>query len=101
MFYFTTHSTHFIYSYIWKEGRKEMFYFTTHSTHFIYSYIWKEGRKEMFYFTTHSTHFIYGLYCVRHTVEDHSDSERENPLPTHRLLSPISSYFIFLIPQTG
>ena len=27
-----------------KERRKEMFYLTTHSTHFIYSYM--EGRKE-------------------------------------------------------
>ena len=56
MFYFTTHSTHFIYGYM--EGRKEMFYITTHSTHFIYGYM--EGRKEMFYLTTHSTYFIYG-----------------------------------------
>ena len=51
-------------------GRKEFFYLTTHSTHFIYSYmvsdiIWLrtilevEGKKEMFYLSTHSTHFIY------------------------------------------
>ena len=44
--------------------------------------------KEMLYLTTHSTHFIYG---VGHMVKDHSDSERENPLPPHRLLFPISS----------
>ena len=32
----------------------------------------------------------------RHMVKDHSDSEKGNPLPPHRLLFPISSkgYFI-------
>ena len=46
----------------------------------------------MFYLTTHSTH----LYGVRHMVTDHSDSERGNPLPPHRLLFPISSKGCFL-----
>ena len=57
-----------------------------------------EGRKEMFYLTTHSTHFIYD-----YMVKDHSDSEKGNPLPPHRLLFPISSKgsFICTIPQTG
>ena len=40
----------------------------------------------MFYLTTHSTHFILRLYGVGHIVEDHSDSERGNPLPPHGLL---------------
>ena len=77
MFYLTTYTTHFIYSYnvsdIWigttqlRKG-KEMFYLTTYTTHFIYSYnvsdIWigttqlSKG-KEMFYLTTYTTHFIY------------------------------------------
>ena len=64
----------------------------------------KEGRKEMFYLTAHSTHFSYGfIYGVRHIVKDHSDSEKGNPLPTHRLLFPISSKgsFMCTIPQTG
>ena len=54
--------------------------------------------KEMFYLTTHSTHFIYG-----YMVKDHSDSEKGNLLPPHRLLFPISSKgsFICTIPQTG
>ena len=62
----------------------------------------KEGRKEMFYLTTHSTHFIYG-YMVSAIVKDHSDSEKGNPLPPHRLLFPINSKgsFICTIPQTG
>ena len=36
-------------------------------------------------------------------VKDHSDSERENALPPHGLLFPISSkgYFICTIPRTG
>ena len=44
------------------------------------------------------------LYCVRHMVKDHSDSEKErNPLLSHGLLFPISSKgsFICIIPQTG
>ena len=43
------------------------------------------------------------LYGVEHMVKDHSDSERGNLLPPHRLLFPISSKgsFICIIPQTG
>ena len=61
-----------------------------------------EGRKEMFYLTTHSTHFIYG-YMASDKVKDHSDNEKGNPLPPHRLLFLINSkgYFICTIPQTG
>ena len=56
----------------------------------------KEGRKEMFW-------FYLRLYGVGHMVKDHSDSERGNPLPPHRLLFPISSKgsFICIILQTG
>ena len=52
--------------------------------------------KELLYLTTHSTHFILQLYGVRHMVEDHSDSERGNPLPPHRLLFPVSSKGSFI-----
>ena len=47
--------------------------------------------------------FYLRLYGVRHMVKDHSDSEKGNPLPPHRLLFPINSkgYFICTIPQTG
>ena len=43
------------------------------------------------------------LYGFRHMVNDHSDSERGNPLPPHGLLFPISSKvsFICTIPETG
>ena len=56
----------------------------------------------MFYLTTHSTHFIYG-YMASDIVKNHSDSEKGNPLPPHRLLLSISSKgsFICTIPHTG
>ena len=52
----------------------------------------KEGRKEMFYLMTHSTHFIYGYMASDIMVKDHSDSEKGNPLPPHRLLFPINRF---------
>ena len=47
--------------------------------------------------------FYLWLYDVRHMVKDHSDSEKGNPLPPHRLLLSINSKgsFICAIPQTG
>ena len=45
--------------------------------------------KKMLYLTTHSTHFIYGYMA---SVKDHSDSEKGNPLPTHRLLFLVILY---------
>ena len=61
-----------------------------------------EERKEMFYLTTLNTFYL-RLYGVRHMVKDHSDSEKGNPLPPHRLLFLINSKgsFICTIPQTG
>ena len=72
-------------------NRKEMFFFSD------------TLNKEMFFLTTHSTHFIYGYMASDIWLRDHSDSEKGNPLPPHRLLFPISSKgsFIFTIPQTG
>ena len=45
--------------------------------------------------------FYLRLYGVRHMVKDHSDSEKENPLPPHRLLLSINSKssFICTIPD--
>ena len=47
--------------------------------------------------------FYLRLHGVRHMVKDHSDSEKGNPLPPHRLLLSINSKgsFICTIPQTG
>ena len=68
-----------------------------------YTTIPPEREREMFYLTTLSTHFNLRLYGVRHMVKDHSDSEKGNPLPPHRLLLSINSKgsFICTIPQTG
>ena len=63
--------------------------------------LWKEGT---ILFNDALNTFYLRLYDVRHImVKDHSDSERGNPLPPHRLLFPISSKgsFICIIPQTG
>ena len=59
----------------------------------------RERERICFYLTT----FYLRLYGVRHMVKDHSDSEKGNPLPPHRLLLSINSKgsFICTIPQTG
>ena len=59
--------------------------------------------REMFLFNDALNTFYLRLYAVRHMVKDHSDSEKGNPLPPHRLLLSISSKgsFICTIPQTG
>ena len=46
--------------------------------------------------------FYLQLYGVIHMVKDHSDSEKGNPLPPHRLLLSINSKgsFICTIPET-
>ena len=47
--------------------------------------------------------FYLRLYGVGHMVKDHSDSEKGNLLPPHRLLLSINSKcsFICIIKQTG
>ena len=35
--------------------------------------------------------FYLRLYGIGYMVNDHSDSERENPLPSHRLLFPLAA----------
>ena len=62
------------------------------------------GRKEgNVLFNDALNTFYLRLYGVGHMVKDHSDSERGNLLPPHRLLLPISrkGSFICTIPQTG
>ena len=69
-----------------------------------YFYFKKEGRKKgnVLFNDTLNTFYL-RLYGVRHTVKDHSDSEKGNPLPPHRILLSINSKgsFICTIPQTG
>ena len=40
--------------------------------------------------------FYLRLYGIRHMVKDHSDSEKGNPLPPHRLLLSINSKGSFI-----
>ena len=60
-------------------------------------------RENCFLFNDALNTFYLWLYGVRHMVKDHSDSEKGNPLPPHRLLLSINSKgsFICTIPQTG
>ena len=81
-----------------------MFYLTTHSTHFIYGYmasdIWlrtilivrkeREGERDVLFNDALNTFYL-RLYGVRHMVKDHSDSEKGNPMPPHRLLLSFNS----------
>ena len=62
------------------------------------------GREEGNVLFNNALNTFYLRLCgVGHTVTDHSDSERGNPLPLHGLLFPINSKgsFICTIPQTG
>ena len=76
--------------------------------HYQYQYqyyiVTLKGRKEgnVLFKDTLNTFYLQ-LYGVTHMVKDHSDGERENPLPPHGLLFPIISKgsFICIIPQTG
>ena len=60
------------------------------------------GKVENVLFNDALNTFYLRLYGVRHMVKDHSDSEKRNPLPPHRLLFPINSKgsFICTIQQT-
>ena len=40
--------------------------------------------------------FYLRLYGVRHMLKDHSDSEKGNPLPPHRLLLSINSKVFYM-----
>ena len=87
-----------------------MFQLTTHSTHFIYGYMAsdhsdtekRETERNVLFNDAFNTFYL-RLYGIRHMVKDHSDSEKGNPLPPHRLLLSINSKrsFICTIPQTG
>ena len=59
------------------------------------------GRKEGNVLFNDALNTFY-LRLYGHMVKDHSDSEKGNPLPPHRLLFPINSKgsFICTIPQT-
>ena len=54
----------------------------------------KEGGNVLFNDALNT--FYLRLYGVRHMVEDHPESERDNPLPPHGLLFPINSKGSFI-----
>ena len=64
-------------------------------------YVQRE-RERNYLFNDALNTFYLRLYGVRHMVKDHSDSEKGNPLPPHRLLLSINSKgsFICTIPHT-
>ena len=59
-------------------------------------------REKFLFNDAHNTFYLW-LYGIRHMVNDHSDSEKGNLLPPHRLLLSVNSKgsFICTIPQTG
>ena len=54
----------------------------------------RERERNVLFNDTLNTFYL-RLYGVRHMVKDHSDSEKGNPLPPHRLL--LSSLFVFVV----
>ena len=88
------HTTHFIYGYMASAVPTGSV-----TQHILFTVIW---RLQYLRGRSHNTFYL-RLYGVRHTVKDHSDSERGNPLPPHGLPFPIGSKgsFICTIPQTG
>ena len=76
---------------------------TNRTTNYHFTTLNKRERERNVLFNDALNTFYLRLYGVRHMVKDHSDSEKGNPLPPHRLLLSINSkgYFICTIPQTG
>ena len=58
--------------------------------------VWCIQRERNVLFNNALNTFYLRLYGVRHTVKDHSDSEKGNPLPPHRLLLLINSKGSFI-----
>ena len=56
----------------------------------------RERDRKMFLFNDAHNTFYQRLYGVRHMVKDHTDSEKGNPLPPHRLLLSINSKGSFI-----
>ena len=68
----------------------------------IISLITKKRERNILFNDALNTFYL-RLYGIRHMVKDHSDSEKGNLLPPHKLLLLINSKgsFICTIPQTG
>ena len=83
MFYLTTHSTHFIYGYMERERERNVLFNDALNT--FYLQLYGERKREVLFNDALNTFYL-RLYGVRHMVKDHSDSEKGNPLPPHKLL---------------
>ena len=56
----------------------------------------RDGKEGNVLFNDALNTFYLRKYDVRHMVNDHSDSERGNLLPPHRLLFPVSSKVFYM-----
>ena len=67
--------------------------------HIFSRFVARERERNVLFNNALNTFYL-RLYGVRHMVKDHSDSEKGNPLPPHRLLLSINSKgsFICTIP---
>ena len=59
-------------------------------------YMCERDRERNVLFNDALNTFYLWLYGTRHMVKDHSDSEKGNPLPPHRLLLSINSKGSFI-----
>ena len=84
-----------------RSSRKTMETYVVNTLVCLNGYIHARERNVLFHDALNT--FYPRLYGVMHMVKDHSDSEKGNPLPPHRLLLSINSKgsFICTIPQTG
>ena len=62
---------------------------------FCYIFTLTERESNVLFNDTLNTFYL-RLYGIRHMVKDHSDSEKGNPLPPHRLLLSINSKGSFI-----
>ena len=58
----------------------------------------RERERNVLFNDTLNTFYL-RLYGVIHIAKDHSDSEKGNPLPPHRLLFPINSTVLLYAPS--
>ena len=59
----------------------------------------RRGRERNVLFNDALNTFYLRLYDVRHMVKDHSDSEKGNPLPPHRLLYRLTARVLLYAPS--
>ena len=78
------------------EGRKEGNVLFNDALNTFYLRLYGRERERNVLFNDALNTFYLRLYGIRHMVKDHSDSEKGNPLPPHRLLLSINSKGSFI-----